>query len=81
MLVWVLVAMLAFPEQAVSTRQNTSTIDGIVSTAYDFLQSHLCQGRRYGYDYHFYRPSLVKYSADQCTTLVYRTGNLCTWYS
>jgi len=45
--------------------QNTSSIPALVETAYTFLKSHLCTGRRWGYNYHFYRPSLQKYSADQ----------------
>eukprot|EP00041_Stephanoeca_diplocostata_P017071 m.339563 g.339563 ORF g.339563 m.339563 type:complete len:470 (-) comp20584_c0_seq17:969-2378(-) len=66
MLLWTVLVMSVCSRQSVAiAQQNTSTIPGIVSTAYDFLQSHLCQGHRYGYDFHFYRPSLVKYSADQ----------------
>jgi hypothetical protein len=37
----------------------------IIDEAYAYLQSHECSGQRWGLPYHFYRPSLTKYSADQ----------------
>ena len=46
-------------------RQNTSTVSAIVRQCFDFLESHLCRGAKWGLEYHFYRPSLEKYSADQ----------------
>jgi hypothetical protein len=36
-----------------------------VETCYDFLESHLCEGTEWGLPFHFYRPSLQKYSPDQ----------------
>ena len=45
--------------------QNTSTIEGILQTCYEFLESHLCEGEKWGKPFHFYRPALEKYSADQ----------------
>jgi hypothetical protein len=47
------------------TPQNTSTVEGIIDTCYSFLESHLCQGEKWNMSYHFYRPSIEKYSADQ----------------
>lgn len=40
--------------------QNTSTVPQIVSTAYDFLESHQLTGTKWGLPFHFYRPSLQK---------------------
>ncbi len=48
-----------------SNQQNTSTIAGILDTCYYFLDLHLCEGEKWGKPYHFYRPSIDKYSADQ----------------
>jgi hypothetical protein len=45
--------------------QNTSTYSEILDTCYDFLESHLCSGHKWGKPFHFYRPSLEKYSPDQ----------------
>lgn len=45
--------------------QNTSTISGIVDTCFEYLDSHLCEGVKWNKPYHFYRPSIEKYSADQ----------------
>ena len=42
-----------------------TTIAGIIETCYAFLEQHLCTGTKWDYDYHFYRPALEKYSADQ----------------
>jgi len=58
----------------VAARQNTSTPALIVKQAYEFLTSHLVEGTRCWtgpdgqpgcYPYHFFRPSLTKYSAAQ----------------
>lgn len=48
-----------------TTKQNTSTLEEITNTCYDFLNAHLCEGNKWGHHYHFYRPALEKYSADQ----------------
>jgi len=40
-------------------------VDHIVHTCYEHLESHLCKGAKWGLPFHFYRPSLQKYSADQ----------------
>eukprot|EP01012_Entosiphon_sulcatum_P063844 TRINITY_DN9199_c0_g1_i1.p1 TRINITY_DN9199_c0_g1~~TRINITY_DN9199_c0_g1_i1.p1 ORF type:complete len:472 (-),score=93.69 TRINITY_DN9199_c0_g1_i1:23-1414(-) len=45
--------------------QNTSTPQAIAETAYMFLRSHLVEGEKWGLHYHFYQPSLQKYSPDQ----------------
>mgnify|MGYP001600702758 FL=1 len=45
--------------------KNTSTVPAIVKAAYEYLESHLMTGARWGMPYHFYRPSLTKYSATQ----------------
>ena len=50
---------------AAATTQNVSTIAGILDTCYSILESHLCSGHKWGKPYHFYRPSIEKYSADQ----------------
>src|SRR4051812_23954730 len=61
-----LVAFLLFGFAPVSSvPQNTSTIPQIINTAYSFLESHLCQGTKWGNSYYFFRPSLQKYSPDQ----------------
>jgi hypothetical protein len=63
-----LIAPLSFAlEQKISSKnkQNTSTIEEIVNTCYSFLESHLCEGTKWGKSYHFYRPALEKYSPDQ----------------
>lgn len=46
-------------------KQNTSTIEGIINSCFTFLESHLCEGKKWNKNFHFYRPSLEKYSADQ----------------
>ncbi|KJE92396.1 hypothetical protein CAOG_03374 [Capsaspora owczarzaki ATCC 30864] len=71
--VFVLLALLLQSVCAVGERapdppappQNTSTPAQVVSTCYDFLESHLCAGELWGLPFHFYRPSLQKYSPDQ----------------
>jgi hypothetical protein len=40
-------------------------IDKIIDSCYDYLESHLCQGHKWGKPFHFYQPSLEKYTADQ----------------
>ena len=62
--VLVIVAIITTLSNAI-TSQNTSTFAGIVDTCYEFLESHLCEGTKWGYDYHFYKPANEKYSADQ----------------
>jgi hypothetical protein len=47
------------------TSQNTSTIAGIKDTCYYFLDLHLCKGTKWDKPFHFYKPSVDKYSADQ----------------
>jgi len=37
----------------------------IVNQCYNYLESHLCEGTKWNLSYHFYRPSIEKYSADQ----------------
>ena len=38
------------------------TLDDVVNGCYDYLQSHLCTGTKWGKSFHFYRPALEKYS-------------------
>jgi hypothetical protein len=45
--------------------RSASTIDEIVDVCYDYLESHLCEGEKWGHKYHFYKPSIDKYSSDQ----------------
>ena len=56
------------------TDQNTSTIAGIISTSFEFLESHLQEGTKdmgsFGQlPFHFYEPSLEKYSPNQWCVL------------
>lgn len=37
----------------------------ILEQCYDYLESHLCEGVKWGKPYHFYKPSIDKYSSDQ----------------
>jgi len=37
----------------------------IIDKCYNYLESHLCEGTKWNLSYHFYRPSIEKYSADQ----------------
>jgi len=37
----------------------------IIDKCYNYLESHLCEGKKWNLSYHFYRPSIEKYSADQ----------------
>ena len=37
----------------------------ILDQCYHYLESHLCEGEKWGKPYHFYKPSIEKYSADQ----------------
>lgn len=37
----------------------------IIKSCYDYLDSHLCEGHKWGMPFRFYRPSLEKYTADQ----------------
>lgn len=51
---------------AISTNAlQISTIDEIVNSCYNYLESHLCEGEKWGLKYHFYKPANEKYSADQ----------------
>lgn len=40
-------------------------LDQVVDACYDYLESNLCEGSRWGMDYHFYRPASTKYSNSQ----------------
>jgi len=40
-------------------------ISKIIDSCYDYLEQHLCEGRKWGKPFHFYRPSVEKYTADQ----------------
>jgi len=40
-------------------------VSDIVDSCYSYLESHLCEGRKWGKPYHFYKPSIDKYSSDQ----------------
>lgn len=42
-----------------------TTISGIIETCYYYLSLHECTGNKWDHNYHFYRPSLEKYSPDQ----------------
>jgi hypothetical protein len=64
-LVTFLFGLISAEESSFATKQNTSTVEEIVNTCYQFLESHLCEGKKWGKNYHFYRPALEKYSADQ----------------
>lgn len=61
----VVVATLAGLPSLEGAVQNTSTIQGIKDTCYAFLEEHLCEGEKWNLPFHFYRPSLEKYSPDQ----------------
>jgi hypothetical protein len=40
-------------------------MDSILDQCYGYLESHLCEGEKWGMPYHFYKPSIDKYSSDQ----------------
>lgn len=40
-------------------------ISKIIDSCYSYLEEHLCQGHKWGKPFHFYRPSMEKYTADQ----------------
>ncbi len=39
--------------------------DEVVEECYSYLQAHECSGKLWDMPFHFYRPSLQKYSAHQ----------------
>jgi hypothetical protein len=43
----------------------SSPYSSILDQCYAHLESHLCEGRKWGKHFHFYKPSIEKYSADQ----------------
>lgn len=49
----------------VSSADKETSISEVVDLCYKYLESHLCEGTKWNKDYHFYRPSLDKYSPDQ----------------
>jgi len=59
------VLLLLSARQIQAGPQKTGTPAEIAETCYDFLSSHLCEGSKWGLNYHFYKPSNDKYSADQ----------------
>lgn len=59
-----LLFVLASSLSATSTK-DTSTIQGILDSCYEYLESHLCEGRKWMKPFHFYKPANEKYSADQ----------------
>jgi hypothetical protein len=61
----IVVLCISLSAFGLKSSQNTSTYEGIVDTCYSFLESHLCEGHKWGMKYHFYRPSIEKYSPDQ----------------
>jgi hypothetical protein len=50
---------------ALNEKSRADTLSNIVDQCYSYLESHLCEGEKWGFNYHFYRPSIDKYSADQ----------------
>jgi hypothetical protein len=56
---------LVIAEKKQPLRSNPTTISEILDSCYSYLESHLCEGRKWGKSFHFYRPSIEKYSADQ----------------
>eukprot|EP00877_Chromochloris_zofingiensis_P005892 jgi/Chrzof1/1556/Cz10g12100.t1 len=57
------VAQHSFSEPIHSPQYNS--VQSIIEDCYNYLQSHECIGSRWRLDYHFYRPSLQKYSPHQ----------------
>lgn len=55
-------ALIHDPSSSVPIPQS---VDEIVDTCYQYLESHLCEGEKWGHKYHFYKPSIDKYSSDQ----------------
>ena len=58
-MVLLLVALLAL------ARALAMTDDELVTNITKTLDSHLLEGSKWGMNYHFYRPGLVKYGPDQ----------------
>jgi hypothetical protein len=60
----ILVVALAVIARATKSPEGAD-ISKIIDSCYDYLESHLCEGRKWGKKFHFYQPSLEKYTADQ----------------
>lgn len=43
----------------------SGSVQDVVNLCYSYLESHLCEGTKWEKPFHFYRPSLDKYSPDQ----------------
>jgi hypothetical protein len=65
LLVCLLVGFVLASNKKLPLRSNPTTVSEILDSCYSYLDSHLCEGRKWGKAYHFYRPSIEKYSADQ----------------
>jgi hypothetical protein len=60
-----LAVALALAHAETGKSKASSTVQDVVNLCYSYLESHLCEGSKWGKPYHFYRPSLDKYSPDQ----------------
>lgn len=57
--------MKVFPLVLLCAVSAAQDISSILDLCYSYLDSHLCEGTKWDMPYHFYRPSIDKYSADQ----------------
>ena len=48
-----------------ATQVKGADINKIIDSCYDYLEQHKCEGHKWGMPFHFYRPSIEKYTADQ----------------
>jgi hypothetical protein len=48
-----------------NTSRETSSVCAIIDTCYTYLEEHLMLGRKWGLDFHYYRPALQKYGPHQ----------------
>jgi hypothetical protein len=60
----IIIASLSLFCLASNTKAKYS-LSEVVDLCYSYLESHLCEGTKWDLPYHFYRPSLDKYSPDQ----------------
>ena len=61
----VVLVLVASFQYVIAKSVKDADISKIIDSCYDYLESHLCEGEKWGLPFHFYRPSIEKYSADQ----------------
>lgn len=64
-MLYLMASLVALMVLVLCKGEKVKSYQSVVDSCYDALESHLCEGKKWGLPFHFYRPSLEKYSPDQ----------------